>query len=473
MHWWEVWYWRLYDWRVKLAFKGRQMPHYARSLKTWGVEGVWMIETGRLDSVLADWLCMDLVYHYHNRYMNEYNYFDHEHYFENVVREAASDPTQFSYHDFESEYSPQQLAVLDRIKEQYTVTPDPFRWAGFELPKQPDGLVIVEETMREFKAVRDYDQAFRQIQPPFNWVQHDQLILIPDPIHSRGHWAKHLTVFGQRLVVPGEFVLVMHCDDFDAPIKKLSKPTDAEIALMRQEVKWDGRPIDWEDQVGGIPRYQLDEFDSVGLVYRFETMSGKGKRRVEQAQTLNDVFKALVHDPKHFSIAAFADDYNAQERAFIDAVRQRYLTPREPDRWGGFRLPDKVPGAFLNLYGDSLGQMRADREHYFGLWHVQAPFKWYRHDHLLILPDPVPDAIREQGKKVVAFGQTIEVPGSYVMFMHVDDWDATPRVVSEMSEAEFASVVANVTINGIGNLKSTPHGPVFLDQIIVAAKTTK
>ena len=181
-------------------------------------------------------------------------------------------------------------------------------------------------------------------------------------------------------------------------------------------------------------------------------------------EPFDQVLNVLVHDPKHFSIDGYESDYNPGERAFIDAIKNWYLVPREKDRWQGFSLPETVPGALLDLQLDSLQHTAANRDYYVGLRHIKAPFEYYRQGDLLIIADPVPHAIREEHKQVVAFGQTIPVEGTFVLFLHINDWSTTPKVVGDMSDVEFNLIRANTSINGVSNLLSPPSYLRFYDQ---------
>ena len=470
----ESYYWRLNGWCTDQIFKNKRLPYYSKWLKYWGVPTVDGVEKGPLEWVLGEWLGTGMIYRYHTAFMDDYHYHDHDHDFERVIGSVAVDPLNFSYHDFEEDYSTQQLATLDRVQKQYTVSPDPKRWTGFELPETVSGANIEDETMSRVDLQRDYAQIFRAMRPPFRIYHHDHILMIPDPLETKNRWDKKLTIFGQKLTIPGDFVLCLHCEDPTAETKVISQLTDEEYTLLSQNVLWGDQPIDQFNQTTAwVPHYHLDYFEVPDLIYRYHTTWLTDNPHAEHADTFEQVLEVLVHDPKHFAIDGYEADYNAQERAFLDAVKQRYLIPRAKDRWQGFAFPEEVPGASLELFDNSLGRMAASRDFYVGMRHLQAPFNYYRHDNLLIIPDPVPDAMREQGKKVVAFGMEIEVPGTFVMFMHVDDWDTKPIVVSEMSEEEYASIEANLTVNGVGNLQSPPPRPMFLDEIKRQAEENK
>ncbi|WP_262315189.1 hypothetical protein [Lacticaseibacillus parakribbianus] len=444
------WYWRLCGWYERRVFRGKLFPHYSKLLRSWGVQGSVGIESGSLEWVLSEWLAIGFVYPYDIQSADGTRRHEYGHSFEAVVTDAARDPLTFSYQGFEASYSRQQLAALDRVRQQHIVTPNAHRWQGFLLPERLQGIILAEEIMGRIQISRDYNPFFRVVQPPFHWYRHGNVILIPDPLPSRRRWGKHLTILGQRLKILGDFVLCLHCEDWEVPVKRLSDLRDDEVAWLRDNVHWNGEPMDWfRFTATGTTRYGLERIDG-GLTYHYYLGGVRAKPHPNHVATFEDVLQALVRDPSRFSIVGYEDNYNAAERAFLDAVQQRYLVPRAEDRWQGFSLPEKVHGAFLRLSDETLSYMTVNRDYYVGMRHLQAPFRWYRHGQLLIIPDPVPDAIRERHKRVAAFGMTIEVPGAFVMVMHVDDWEATPRTISdrELSAEEFQDVLKHVSLNG-------------------------
>ncbi|WP_461226128.1 hypothetical protein [Lacticaseibacillus suihuaensis] len=444
------WYRKPRGWYERRFFRDKLFPNYSRLLRSWGVQGLVGIESGPLEWVLSEWLAIGFFYPYDVQSADGTRRHEHGHSFEAVVTAAARDPLTFSYRGFEASYSRQQLAALDRVREQHIVTPNTHRWRGFLLPERLRGMILEEGIMGKVWLSRDYDPFFRVVRPTFRWYRHGDIILIPDPPPSRRRWGKHLTILGQRLKIPGDFVLCLHCEDWQSPVKRISDLRDDEVAWLRDNVRWRGEPMDWFRYTAtGVTRYGLERVDA-GLAYHYRTSWERATPYINYGATFENILQALVHDPSDFSIVGYEDDYNAAERAFLDAVQQRYLDPRDADRWQGFSLPEQVHGAYLRLSDETLGYMTVNRDCYVGMRHLQAPFRWYRHGQLLIVPDPVPDAIREQQKRVVAFGMTIEVPGAFVMFMHVDDWEAAPKTISEreLSAEEFQNVIKHVSLNG-------------------------
>lgn len=223
--------------------------------------------------------------------------------------------------------------------------------------------------------------------------------------------------------------------------------------------------VDLGDRIEtGDMAYVLSEFSASGVVYRYHNKFMNDRNWHDHDHSFTGVLRSLVDDPEAFSYQDFETDYSAQQRAFLDAIQRKLLTKSTMTRWQNFALPELVTGMALSLYDDSLTVMSAYRDTYVGFQQINPPFKWYRHDHILILPIPTPDQVREQHKVVQAFGQTISVVGEQVFFLHVDDWETTPVVVGAMSTAETNDVRAHVTINGVGNLQPRKPQPLFLDQ---------
>jgi hypothetical protein len=452
-------------WRERLIFGDKHVPYYSGLLKCWGVAVPGGVEYGPLDWVLSEWLVSGPTY----RYQVPSNQHDSSNSFEDAVRILMAHPDTFSIKGFEVDYSHQQLALLDQVQKQYMPTPDSKRWKGFVLPEVLDGVIIEDEFIGKITLRRDYDQLFRNMQSPFHYYQHDHIILIPDAIPSDSEWNRKLKVFGEKLVIPGDFVLCFHVDDQKADEKVLSALKESEITALRQNVYLGKKLIqehyhDFHRSAEGTTRYGIDYPEMLGLIYRYHTNWIEDNPHAEHATTFDQVLTVLVHDPKHFSIVGYEEDYNAGERAFIDAIKNWYLVPRAKDRWQGFSLPLTVPGALLDLQLDSLQHTAANRDYYVGIRHIKAPFNYYRHGDLLIIADPVPHAIREQHKQVVAFGQAIPVEGTFVLFLHVNDWLAKPKVVGLMSDEEFNLIKANVSINGVSNLLPPPSYLRFYDE---------
>ena len=289
-------YWRLLGWRADRVFKGKSQPYYSRELKCWGVSEVDNVETGPLKWVFGEWLGVGIIYRYRSDSMNDYH--EHEHNFEGVVTAAASAPLSFSYHDFEADYSDQQLAILDRIQKQYTVRSDSKRWKGFELPETISGAIIEAEIMGRVDLQRDYDQIFRNMRPPFRWYQHDHILIISDPVSTENHWDKKLSVFGEKLTIPGDFVLCLHCEDPVVETKVVSQLTEEEYTLLSPNVCWGEQPIDQTKRTSTwVQHYRLSGFQVSGLIYRYHTTWLTDNPPAEHADTFEQVLEVRVHDP--------------------------------------------------------------------------------------------------------------------------------------------------------------------------------
>ena len=52
---------------------------------------------------------------------------------------------------------------------------------------------------------------------------------------------------------------------------------------------------------------------------------------------------------------------------------------------------------------------------------IVAPFDFYYHDDILIIPDPIPKEKVNWNKMVSLYGQEIECIGRYIYFFHFDD----------------------------------------------------
>lgn len=439
-------YWRSWTAMVKHIFKGKMVPTYSKLFKMWGIETVDGIQYGDLDTVLSEFCFTGLSFRFHTRRQDEAHWHDHEHWFDLVTRSAAISPVGFSYHDFEADYSMQELAALDQVVKSATVAPNADRWQGFSLPEYVWGAVLDwENYIGRIELTRDYDRVFQEFKSPIKYSRFGHILIIPDPNPSeKWRQRKQVKAFGKKLEIPGEFVLFLHCEDPDAKVLKVSALSDKELVKVIANVTIKNRPadvFDWNSY--GNPRYR-QHTDPVSLQLRFST--GDGQKHV--ATNFEAVEASIVQDSEHFSINGFESDYSPQERAYILAILHRYQTVKQPDRWQGFAMPPKLFSVFMSMASETMATTTIDTNYYIGFRQIAAPFQWYRHEHILIIPVPQPGMTIDKKKDLVAFGQQIKVPGDEVYFMHVEDWNASPKMVSALQPEEIEAVFNNVTLNG-------------------------
>ncbi|KGX84136.1 hypothetical protein [Pontibacillus litoralis] len=51
---------------------------------------------------------------------------------------------------------------------------------------------------------------------------------------------------------------------------------------------------------------------------------------------------------------------------------------------------------------------------------IKAPFNWYFHDTIMVIPDPVSVARKDWNKKIFLCSQEIECQGEFIIFCHMN-----------------------------------------------------
>lgn len=78
---------------------------------------------------------------------------------------------------------------------------------------------------------------------------------------------------------------------------------------------------------------------------------------------------------------------------------------------------------------------------------IVAPFDFYYHDDILIIPDPIPKEKVNWNKMVSLYGQEIECIGRYVYFFHFDDISDYVNRVRSLTLPEYNYVEQGLKIS--------------------------
>lgn len=102
----------------------RQRTPLCLSDNTWVVATDWGVEIGDVQYIVTEFVnsavshdnAVGLIYHYRNEQSDEFP--NHEHRFEDVIIALLDSPRDFSIKDFYSDYSKQEIELLESLQQK-------------------------------------------------------------------------------------------------------------------------------------------------------------------------------------------------------------------------------------------------------------------------------------------------------------------------------------------------------------------
>lgn len=106
----------------------------------------------------------------------------------------------------------------------------------------------------------------------------------------------------------------------------------------------------------------------------------------------------------------------------------------------------KISIAYLDIEKMELSRIDKVDKNHFIYNHIKAPFDWYFHDSIMIIPDPKPAPRKNWNKTITVDGQIIECMGQYVVFYHYEQIGDLYNIASSLTLPEFDYIKSELKI---------------------------
>lgn len=85
-------------------------------------------------------------------------------------------------------------------------------------------------------------------------------------------------------------------------------------------------------------------------------------------------------------------------------------------------------------------------EHHYIFKNITAPFDWYYHENIMVIPDPVFAPRKNWHEELFICEQSIECPGTFVAFFHFENYKDKLYYATSLTMPEFEHIKDGLNI---------------------------
>lgn len=111
----------------------------------------------------------------------------------------------------------------------------------------------------------------------------------------------------------------------------------------------------------------------------------------------------------------------------------------------GFDFKNSI--GYLDVEKMTFSRMdNVDREHFI-FKNIQAPFDWYFHNEIMIIPDPILSPRKNWNKTIFIDNQEINCKGKFVVFFHFEKVREGIHFATSLTLPEFRYIENELVLN--------------------------